>query len=266
MLTFCVLSSGSKANCLYVSSGDTRVLIDCGLSARETVRRLEEINVAAESIAAVVVTHEHEDHVRGIETFAKKFLLSHDKPIFANAATVQASPALSKLSSAVCTFSTGSAFTVGPLFFEPFSVMHDAADPVAFRVTAGGTVLGVVTDLGQVTNLVRERTACLDAIVIEANHEPDMLAGAPYPWVVKQRISGRSGHLSNQEAAGLVEHLHLHDDGRLQVVIAGHISEKSNTPELAVSSLEAGWARGPGTRKPHFVASSASKRTMSFSL
>jgi len=250
MFEFCVLSSGSKANCTYVRSGETRILVDCGLSARETTKRLESIGVAIEQLTAIVVTHEHTDHVAGIPVFLRRRPL----PIFANGATFRASRQLSEVPDEFRrTFSAGERFEVGEISFEPFSVLHDAADPVAFRVNNGRATLGIVTDLGQVTGLVRERTKELDAIVLETNHDPMLLQECPYPWDLKQRIAGRSGHLSNETAAELLEHLHNGNACALKVVVAAHISENSNDPVLAVDALKNAYAKAVGER-PEFVA------------
>lgn len=250
MFEFCVLSSGSKANCIYVRSGETHVLVDCGLSARETVRRLESIGVALDQLSAIVVTHEHTDHVAGIPVFLKR----RQVPVFANSATFHASRQLSLVPPELRrTFQAGESFEIGDLVLEPFSVLHDASDPVAFRVRAGERALGIVTDLGQVTGLVRERTKELDAIVLETNHDPVLLQECPYPWELKQRISGRSGHLSNETAAELLEHLHNGSTRALQVVIAAHISENSNDPVLAVDALKNAYAKAVGER-PEFLA------------
>ena len=250
MLEFCVLSSGSKANCVFVQCGETRVLVDCGLSSRETVKRLRLINVEPEQITAIVVTHEHNDHVCGIPVFAKAFRL----PVYANQATYQASRHLELvLSEQRRWFFTGEEFSIGELRFEPFSVLHDAADPVAFRVTGGMYTLAVVTDLGQVTTLVRERTTGIDAIVLESNHDPILLKECPYPWELKQRISGRSGHLCNETAGTLLEHICMQNERALRVVVAAHISEKSNDPILALDVLRAAW-KHTAFAPPEFVA------------
>ena len=262
MLEFCVLSSGSKANCVYIRSGETRVLVDCGLSSRETTKRLRGIGVEPDQISAVVVSHEHNDHVTGVPVFARSFGVS----VYANQATFGASRHLEKVSSELRRwFFTGEEFSVGDLRFEPFSVLHDAADPVAFRVTGGHYSLAVVTDLGQVTNLVRERTADIDAIVLESNHDPVLLKECPYPWELKRRIAGRSGHLSNETAGELLEYIGSRNERAMRVVVAAHISEQSNDPVLAVEVLRSSW-KSTSYSWPQFLAADVYNATPVYSL
>ena len=254
MLEFCVLSSGSKANCLYVKGGETQVLVDCGLSARETSKRLRLINVEPAEIHAVVVSHEHRDHIAGIPNFHR----SYHSEIFANEATYEASEHLNLLPPEYRKlFCTGVSFQIGSLIFEPFSVVHDAADPVAFRITNGEYTLAVVTDLGIVTSLVRERTRDLDAIILESNHDPLLLRECQYPWELKQRIAGRDGHLSNETAGALLQHIHQETTRDLKFVVAAHISENSNDPVLALEVLRGAWAQKALRPEPEFVAANA---------
>lgn len=225
---FAVLASGSRANCVYVSDGKTRLLVDCGLSARETERRLFALGVSPESIDAIVITHEHSDHVAGLPVFARRY----SRPVFLNEGTLEgAAHYLEQMN--VERFLTGYPFEVGTICIEPFSIMHDANDPVGLRLTAGGHALGIVTDLGQVTTLVRERTRDLSALVLESNHDWDLLQAAPYPWELKQRIAGRNGHLRNEEACSLLEDI----AGTLRVLVGAHISEKANHPELVIDGF-----------------------------
>lgn len=257
MLEFCVLSSGSKANCVFVRSGDTKILIDCGLSARETVKRLRSIDVDPSEISAIVVTHEHNDHVTGIPVFARNYGVS----VYANQSTYQSSRHLEQVVSEQRRwFFAGEEFRIGDITFEPFSVLHDAADPVAFRVTGGMYTLAVVTDLGQVTSLVRERTKDIDAIVLESNHDPILLRECPYPWELKQRIAGRSGHLSNETAGALLEQISKENERAVRVVVAAHISEKSNDPILALDVLKAAW-QSSVFANPEFVAADVYRPT-----
>ncbi|MFN8389634.1 MAG: MBL fold metallo-hydrolase [Bdellovibrionota bacterium] len=251
MFEFCVLSSGSKANCLYVRKNDTRVLVDCGLSARETARRLRSIGVEPTQIHAIVVTHEHRDHICGIPVFHRL----HKTKIYANHGTYQGCDLLNEVHNDFRhTFETGESFRIGELDFESFSIVHDAADPVAFRISDGEHTLGIVTDLGQITSLVRERVKDLDAIVLESNHDPLLLQECPYPWELKQRIAGRSGHLSNDTAGDLLKHIHQESGRALRYVVAAHISEKSNDPGLALEVLRNAWAEHTLRPHPEFAA------------
>jgi len=253
-MEFAVLSSGSRANSLYIQSSDTRVLVDCGLSARATQKRLQAIGVDPSSIDAIVVSHEHTDHIAGIRVFAKKYPCR----VLVNRQTKEKSDRFEEIDDVLFSeFENGVSFDIGNLLFEPFSVVHDAIDPGMFRISTSSACLAIITDLGQVTNLVREHAKNVDALIIEANHDPELLMDAPYPWEVKQRIKSRTGHLSNEAAGKFLEELSNTDDGRLQFVIGAHLSEKSNIPELAHEALISGWKRGGSVSEPAFHMASA---------
>ncbi len=263
MFEFCVLASGSKANCVYVASDDTRVLIDCGLSAREAANRLHNAGVDADSISAIVITHEHSDHTSGVRVFSKR----HKVSVYSNPATKAASRELSAVPAEnTVLFDTGVKFSVGDLLFEPFSISHDAADPVGFRISSGKVVLGVLTDLGQVTSLVRQRICDADALVLESNHDLQMLQDCSYPWELKQRIRSRSGHLSNICAGSIIEEISTQNGQNLQVAVAAHISENSNTPVLALEAFRTFWGQGGSSYIPEFAAASAAQATQLYRL
>jgi phosphoribosyl 1,2-cyclic phosphodiesterase len=210
-----------------------------------------------------VVTHEHRDHVAGIPVFQK----SYGSVVYANEGTYETSKALNPVAASHRrTFLTGSVFQIGPLTIESFSIMHDAADPVAFRISDGQYSLGVVTDLGQVTNLVRERVVDLDALVLESNHDPLLLRESPYPWELKQRISGRTGHLSNENAGELLQHIHCQTRRDLRFVVAAHISENSNEPGLALEVLRDSWSQNQLRPAPDFVAADVYRPTRMYRL
>ncbi len=256
MIRFSSLASGSRANATYLSDGETHLLVDCGLSARETTERLAAIGVSPESIEAIIVTHEHSDHVAGIPIFAKKYGCR----VYSNRPTRKGADFDRRLKSELLEeFETGERFHVGGIAFDPFSVVHDAADPVGFRISASGVALAFVTDLGQVTTLVRERVKGVNALVLEFNHDPILLQEAPYPWELKQRISSRTGHLSNECAAELVTHLSETCEMPLQVIVAAHVSEKSNEPKRVEQAFTEGWRRGGRDYEPRFYI--ASQRT-----
>lgn len=224
-MRFSVLTSGSKANCTYIESGTTRILIDCGLSARQTEIRLRTLGIDPQSLRAIIVTHEHSDHINGVPVMSRKFKL----PVYANAGTsgfLRGVFALEK-------FETGRRFSIGELTIAPFSIVHDAHEPVGFTIEGQGIKFSQATDLGKVTPLVRESLRDSHAIVLESNHDHEMLQNCDYPWELKQRIASSHGHLSNESASGLLAEL-AHGD--LQHVVLGHLSENSNTPELALSS------------------------------
>lgn len=264
-IEFCVLASGSKANCLYVTSRETRILIDCGLSTKQVELRLAEIGVEPASLDAIIVSHEHSDHIRGLPVFLKRYRV----PVYLNLPTYQSADKLHNLPHELFSFfETGDAFGVRDLDLHSFSVHHDAADPVGFKVVSKtGTALSVVTDLGHVTSLVREQVKGTHAIILESNHCPVLLEDAPYPWSIKQRIAGKSGHLSNQHAGDLLTELSNSLESKLEVVVAAHISENSNCPKRALSVLEDSWKRGErGQEELEFVAASADAPTRLFKI
>jgi phosphoribosyl 1,2-cyclic phosphodiesterase len=221
-MRFSVLSSGSKANSTFIECGGTRILIDCGLSCRMLEGRLRLIDVDPESLDAILVTHEHSDHTRGIARFSKKYQL----PVYANRSTKR------HIGEAFAfeIFNTGEAFDVGEFSVSPVSITHDAVEPVAFIVRGGGLKFAQVTDLGRVTPLIRDSLQGCHSLVLESNHDKDMLWSCSYSWQLKQRISSSHGHLSNETAGQLLKEV-LHSD--LHHVVLGHISENSNTPEVA---------------------------------
>lgn len=225
-MRFCVLGSGSKGNATFVESGNTRLLIDAGFSGREIERRLSEIGVAAESLSGILITHEHGDHVRGAAILSRR----HHLPIFVNEATLAAAgPALEKPHHC-CSFATGSTFVFQDLCIHPYSISHDAADPVGFLVSGNGFVLGYCTDTGAVSRLMQHRLSNCHGLVLECNHDPDLLRKGPYPPALQQRVLSRTGHLANGEAAEFLCSI-LH--AGLEHVVLSHISETNNRPEMA---------------------------------
>jgi len=230
-MKLCVLASGSSGNCTFVGSAQTRILIDAGLSARRTVQRLKEIDVDIEEIDAVCVTHEHTDHVTGLRVLQKK----HGLAVYANGGTAEALRNHQKNREVECrVFTTGAPFAIGDLHIEPFSVPHDAYEPVGFVVEAGGSRVGVVTDIGTVTELVREKLRTCRVVVIEANHDEELLQGSQRPWSLKQRIRGRQGHLSNRAAAAMMAEI-AHAD--LRHLVLAHMSSECNTPRHALETF-----------------------------
>ncbi|MCE9612680.1 MAG: MBL fold metallo-hydrolase [Lentisphaerae bacterium] len=230
-LTLCVLASGSAANCIYVASPTTRVLIDAGLSGRETERRLEALGLPLSGIAAVCVTHEHDDHRAALRVLQQR----HGLRLYANAGTIEAierHDAFRGLEWQV--FATGVPFTIGDLRVEPFPVPHDSYDPVGFVVSDAMTRVAVVTDIGMATSLVRERLKGCQTVVIESNHDEEMLRNSKRPWSLKQRILGRQGHLSNAQACELVAEV---AGPQLRTVFLAHLSDDCNRPEMALGSM-----------------------------
>ncbi len=228
----CVLASGSSGNCIFVGTDRARVLIDGGLSARETVRRLELIGEQPQALQGICLTHEHGDHTIGLKALQKRFNL----PLFANAGTIAALEQDLKMRGlAWQVFSTGAEFTVGDLRITPFAVSHDAFEPVGFVIASSAARLGVVTDIGVCTHLVRERLRGCQALIIESNHDERLLADARRPWRLKQRIAGRQGHLSNQHAAQLIAEI---AGPELRHIFLSHLSLDCNRPELALHTAK----------------------------
>lgn len=226
----CVLGSSSAGHCTLVASERTVVLVDAGLSGRETGKRLAEIGVTVESIAAICLTHEHGDHTSGLAALHRAGRVR----LYANSGTaegVAAKPGVTALTWNI--FSNGSPFPVGDLEIEPFSVPHDAYDPVGFVIRSGDLRVGVVTDMGMVTGLIRERLRPCNVLVIESNHDERMLKDADRPWHLKQRIIGRQGHLSNDHAAELVAEI---GGPHLRMVFLAHLSSDCNRPEVALKA------------------------------
>ena len=227
----CVLASGSKGNCTYVSGGGTALLVDAGLSSRELVARLNAAGIAPETLHAVLFTHDHVDHFRGIEVFRRKYPVR----LFANEGTAAGIElGCPKLSCEFEIFETSSSFDIGGLRVEAFTVPHDAADPVGFVFDDGVSRLCVVTDLGQATPLICAKLATCHAAVLECNHDYDMLMQSERPWPLKTRIAGRSGHLSNDDAAALMR---TALSERLHTLFLAHLSEECNTPALALNTM-----------------------------
>ncbi|MBP7829771.1 MAG: MBL fold metallo-hydrolase [Kiritimatiellae bacterium] len=241
-LQVCVLASGSSGNCIFVGSERTGILIDAGLSGKETLRRLDLLRIAPDRIRAVCVSHEHNDHTAGLRALQRR----HGLDLYANAGTIEAlrrNPDLNDLAWKV--FSTGFAFAIGDLTVEPFAVSHDAYEPVGFVIAAGRERVGIATDIGIATGLVRERLKGCRVLVIESNHDERMLKEAERPWHLKQRIAGRQGHLSNASAARLVCEL---TGPELEHVFLVHLSEECNRQDLALNTArqmldQAGHAR-----------------------
>jgi phosphoribosyl 1,2-cyclic phosphodiesterase len=275
-----VLASGSRGNCSLVATSTTRILVDAGLSGRETFKRLRALadgnfagrdlaghgsvghgsashgsashgsalhsNERVEEISAILITHEHSDHVAGLQRLACKL----NVPVFLTAPTHHAwsravrdaegtIPELPKLEH----FSAGRGFRVGDIEVMPFTIPHDAADPVGFTFRAEGVKIGFATDLGYMPASVRDHLRGCNVLVMESNHDVEMLRSGPYPWSVKQRVMSRVGHLSNES---LAEFFSSDYDGGAEYLVLAHLSEQNNHPEKARMSAELALGGGPG--------------------
>jgi phosphoribosyl 1,2-cyclic phosphodiesterase len=235
---FVPLASGSQGNATLVEFGGTRLLIDAGLTLKELVVRLTACGIEPESIAAILLSHEHQDHVRGAQQFSKRFQV----PVAASWATLEGMDRSPQAFAAWIDLPVGRAVPIGEASVSSFPVPHDAAAPVGFVLEGGGVRVGVATDLGHATPQIADRLGGCDLLMIESNHDPLLLRDGPYPWRLKDRVAGKLGHLSNSEAAALIKHT---VDERCRCIVLAHLSEKNNTPELArTSALRALHARG----------------------
>ncbi len=232
LIEFCPLASGSKGNCLYLGTEKARILIDAGLSAKATSERLKAIGVELEEIQAILITHDHADHIKGITTLASRLGI----PVFCNSDTARGIlQANGGEALPFKIFSTGETFVFADLEIHPFSIQHDTLDPVAFTIRAGASKIGVCTDLGCVTTLVRSQLKECDYLFVEANHQPSMVHASNRPLIYKQRVLSRQGHLSNEECADLIESV-LH--GGLKHIYLAHLSSECNHPDLALSIIQ----------------------------
>lgn len=233
-----VLASGSRGNTAIIESSGARILVDAGISCRETFKRLKAMGRDPHTVSAVLITHEHCDHIYGLATLAKKLKV----PVFMTAPTHHAwarslrdacgeMPEIAKLE----IFSAGRSFQIADITVIPFTIPHDAADPVGFTFRAEGAKIGIATDLGYMPASVRDHLRGCDVLVIESNHDLEMLRIGPYPWPVKQRVMSRVGHLSNQS---LAEFLAQDYDGVASYIVLAHLSEQNNHPEIARQAAE----------------------------
>lgn len=233
-----MLASGSDANSAIVGSGNTRILVDAGLSCRETFKRLRALGERPDELSAILITHEHSDHVAGLQRLAAKLRV----PVFLTEPTHHAWKRSQRDKEGRILelpkrehFSSGRSFQLGDIVVTPFTIPHDAADPVGFTFRAEGVKIGFVTDLGYVPASVRDHLRGCAVLVVESNHDLEMLRSGPYPWSVKQRVMSRVGHLSND---ALAEFFSNDYDGGAAYVVLAHLSEQNNHPEIARAAAE----------------------------
>jgi phosphoribosyl 1,2-cyclic phosphodiesterase len=228
-MRFASLGSGSRGNALVVEAGGTRILLDCGFGPRNLATRLARLGLAPDDIDAILVTHEHADHIGGVAACARR----HEIDVFLTYGTLGAAT-LDGV--ALRVIDSHARFAIGDVEVRPYPVPHDAREPVQFVLSDGNSCLGILTDAGCVTPHMVEMLSGCDALVLECNHDADMLVGGRYPPHLKRRIAGRFGHLDNAAAAELLMQL---DRSRLRHVVAAHLSQENNTPALAMSALAA---------------------------
>lgn len=228
-LRFASLGSGSKGNGTVIDDGSTCLLIDLGFTLKDAVRRLDRLDLKPENIDAILVTHEHADHCHGVAGFARKF----KTPVYLTHGTYRPDnmgqlPSLNRIN-------CHETFQLGSFQVAPVAVPHDAKEPCQYVISSKGLTIGVLTDLGHITPYVRDCYAECDALLLECNHDVEMLQNGPYPWPLKQRVGGEYGHLNNQQAGELLTSVNL---GRLQKLIISHISEQNNLPDLAIAAVQ----------------------------
>lgn len=231
-MRFASLGSGSEGNGLLVESGDTRVLIDCGFNLSGTVARLGRFGLSPGDLAAVLVTHEHDDHAGGVARLARRY----DLPVYLTYGTLVAMGSAGAKLPRVSLIDSHSPFVIGDLEIHPYPVPHDAREPSQFVFSDGDRRLGLLTDTGASTPHIERMLSGIDALVLECNHDLALLMNGPYPPTLKRRISGRYGHLDNDTAASILAGI---DCTRLQHFVAAHLSAQNNTPELARAAMSA---------------------------
>ena len=232
MFNFCSLYSGSSGNSLFIQSENTNILVDAGESARKIENALSSIDVDAKNLDAIIVTHEHLDHVKSLGTLSKKFNI----PVFATKETWDAMPdQLNKMNpELVYTYCASEEFKIGDLLIDPFSIPHDAANPCGFNIIHNNTQMSIATDLGHITKDITEKLENSSFILLESNYDDEILKFSKYPYYLKKRISGDYGHLSNVEAGKLIAKL---SQKKLKTVMLGHLSKENNFPELAYKTV-----------------------------
>ena len=226
----CVLGSGSKGNSTLIATERTRLLVDVGFGKKDLYSRLAAVSERTDGFDAILISHEHVDHVGGLKSLARDLRA----PVFVSAATrsaIEWDPRIKAFETLIA----GEKFTIGDIEVAPFSIPHDAVDPVAFTFLAQGVKIGVVTDLGYVPELVKQHVRGCQCLIFESNHDLEMLKVGPYPWFVKQRVMSRQGHLSNHATADFLSQDY---DGSAQVLVLAHLSEKNNHPGLAMHAAK----------------------------
>lgn len=233
-MDFCSIASGSSGNCIFVGSENASVLIDVGISGKKVTAGLKEIDRNPEELKAILITHEHSDHIKGLGVIARKYEI----PIYATPGTLEAicqCSSLGKIEPGLFhEIHADEGFAIQDLEVSPFRISHDAAEPVAYRIENNNKAVAVATDMGYYNDYIVEHLRGVNGIVLESNHDINMLQVGPYPYPLKQRILGKRGHLSNENAGRLLCEI-LHDD--LKAIVLGHLSKENNYEELAYETV-----------------------------
>lgn len=230
MIKFCNLFSGSSGNCTFVSSKSTKLLVDAGVSCAKISKALDELDVSLDEIDGILVTHEHVDHIKGLTTISKKYHI----PIYASEKTWKMMESLKIPEAYQLTFTPDSHFSIGDFDVFPFSIPHDAVEPCGFSLSYENKKVTIATDMGYIDNTVLSQLEKSDILLLESNYDVETLKCSPYPFFLKQRISGKNGHLSNDVASKAI--CHLCQNG-VNNVILGHLSKENNFPELAYQTV-----------------------------
>ena len=260
-MRFVSIASGSSGNCIYVGTDNTHILVDAGISAKRIEQGLNEIGVKGSELKGVVITHEHSDHVKGLGILARK----HGVPVYATRETLEEMEDKKYLGEypkeLLNPILPDVEFSVGDMVIKPFSIDHDAANPVAYRIQSGGKSVAVATDMGHFDQYIIEHLRNLDGLLLESNHDVRMLETGPYPYYLKRRILSDHGHLSNDNAGRLLNYI-LHDN--LKHIFLGHLSKENNYEELAFETVRLEIDQGDhGYRASDFSISVAKRDVMS---
>ena len=233
-MRLCSIASGSSGNCIYVGSDNTHVLVDAGISGKRIEQGLSGLQISGKDLDAILVTHEHADHIQGLGVMARRY----NVPLYMTGGTadyLQRTGAIGRIPEGLIReIVEDEDFGIGDLMIHPFTIPHDAAQPVGYRLASGTKSVGIATDLGKYTNYIIETLENLDALLLESNHDVNMLQVGPYPYLLKQRILGDRGHLSNENAGRLLGRI-LHDG--MKAVLLGHLSQENNYEELAFETV-----------------------------
>lgn len=245
-MRLCSIASGSSGNCIYVGSESTHLLVDAGISGKRTESGLNSLGISCRDLDGVLITHEHADHISGLGVIARKYGV----PVYATTGTIQAIQecrSIGKVDRELFREVRADVkLTIKDLTVNPMKISHDAAQPVAYRIAYGSRKVGICTDLGVYNDYTVECLKGMDAVLIEANHDVNMLQVGPYPYYLKQRILGDRGHLSNENSGRLLSRI-LHD--KLQAIVLGHLSKENNLPELAYEAVRMEIAMGENPYK-----------------
>lgn len=230
---FCPIASGSSGNSIFIGTEHTKILVDAGLSGKRIQEGLKDLFVKGKDLDALFITHEHKDHIKGVGILSRRF----DIPVYATPGTWEGMKneigAIAPKN--VCYIYEGENCIINDLCIRPFEIPHDAAQPVGFNIMAGNIKVTVATDMGHITEEIKEAVYQSDILLLEANHDLKMLKEGPYPWILKQRILGEKGHISNDTAGNLISEVMT---GKLKYIYLGHLSDENNIPHLAYETVE----------------------------